>query len=412
MFQFLCEQLLKGDAMLGHQLLHKLIKNALPEIHEKRVRALINAVGALLLGKRLTLTGLGRSLPSRAKERHCIRKMDRLLGNTQVHKEEKSYYQLISCWLINSCQRPLLNVDWSCVNKKKDWHILRASLVIRGRGHVIYQEVHPKGSENSPKAQKRFLQTLKKILPTGCKPIIISDAGFRGPWFKEVERQGFDWIGRVRNKTCYQLIKKGVWDYTYNLYEQATSKAKRIGAVILSKQTPIACQLVLFKKRIQGRKHKNLSGKNTNDNASNRCARREREPWLLATSLAVENEHDAMRIVLMYKKRMQIEEDFRDSKSHRYGFSLRYSLTNDQKRLQVLLLIAMLASFVCWLIALTAMRKKWHLDYQSNSIKERTVLSVSYLACQIIRRKTLFRKHELLQSFLQLQQWVIEAALC
>ena len=412
MFQFLCEQLLKGGPMFGNQLLHKLLKKTLPEIHLKRLTALTNAVEALLFGKRLTLTALGRYSHCQAKERHCIRKMDRLLGNVRLQEEEKKFYSALNTWLIKPWQKPLINVDWSCVNKKKDWHILRASLGIRGRGYVVYQEVHPRGCENSPKVEKNFLRELKKVLPQGCRPIIISDAGFRGPWFKEVERQGFDWIGRVRSRACYQLIGKKLWHYTYDLYERATHKAHRLGEVILSKQTPLRCQLVLFKKRMQGRKHKNLKGAATNNNASNRCAKREREPWLLATSLPVEKDQDALRIVMFYKKRMQIEEDFRDSKSHQYGFSLRYSLTNDKRRLQLLLLIAVLASFVCWLTALSVMRKQLHWDYQSNSIKKRMVLSVTYLACQVIRRKVMFSEHELLQSILQLQQHIKDASLC
>ena len=43
-----------------------------------------------------------------------------------------------------------------------------------------------------------FLAHLRAVLPVGCAPILITDAGFRGPWFREVERYGWDWIGRVR----------------------------------------------------------------------------------------------------------------------------------------------------------------------------------------------------------------------
>ena len=42
---------------------------------------------------------------------------------------------------------------------------------------------------------------------------------------------------------------------------------------------------------------------------------------------------------------MQIEESFRDIKGHRLGFSVSESLTRNQARLEILLLIGALATF-------------------------------------------------------------------
>ena len=46
---------------------------------------------------------------------------------------------------------------------------------------------------------------------------------------------------------------------------------------------------------------------------------------------------------------MQIELAFRDLKSHRYGHGMEDSLTRQGQRLQILLLVSTLASFVSWL---------------------------------------------------------------
>ena len=43
---------------------------------------------------------------------------------------------------------------------------------------------------------------------------------------------------------------------------------------------------------------------------------------------------------------MQIEETIRDLKSHRFGFALRYARTKRAERLEALLLVAALASFI------------------------------------------------------------------
>ena len=72
---------------------------------------------------------------------------------------------------------------------------------------------------------------------------------------------------------------------------------------------------------------------------------------------------------------MQIEEEFRDTKSHKYGFGLSDSGTKIHVRIHVLLIINLLASIFCWVIACSAVQKQQHLDYHANSSKKLNVLS-------------------------------------
>jgi len=44
----------------------------------------------------------------------------------------------------------------------------------------------------------------------------------------------------------------------------------------------------------------------------------------------------ARRIKQLYALRMQIEETFRDMKSHRWGFGLRYARCSDARRFEIL----------------------------------------------------------------------------
>lgn len=78
---------------------------------------------------------------------------------------------------------------------------------------------------------------------------------------------------------------------------------------------------------------------------------REREPWLIVASPELEAP-SARQLVNLYARRMQIELGFRDLKSHRYGLGMEDSLTRQGARLQVLLLVSTLASFVSWLAGL------------------------------------------------------------
>ena len=253
---------------------------------------------------------------------------------------------------------------------------------------------------------KLFLKKLAKLLPKKIKPIIVADAGFRATWFKEVIALGFDFVGRVRNKNKYRNTNSEKWNYTSSLYDKANNKAQGVPSVLLAKSNQIKCNFVLIKKDIKGRKRKNSTGTLSRNTQSKRSAKAAREPWLLATSLSITNIKEMNKIVFFYEKRMQIEEEFRDTKSPRYGHGLRYSLTNDAKRIEILLLIATLTCFASWLIALSAQRKKLHYDYQSNSIKNRTVLSITYLASLVTRKKVYFTKKELLTSLAEVRELV------
>lgn len=82
-------------------------------------------------------------------------------------------------------------------------------------------------------------------------------------------------------------------------------------------------------------------------------ARAAREPWLLAHSESLKS-YSPAQITHWYALRMQIESSFRDLKSHRFGCAFEDTLTCSAERLEVLLLIHMLATLAAWLAALAA----------------------------------------------------------
>ena len=85
-----------------------------------------------------------------------------------------------------------------------------------------------------PSAHREFLHALKLVLPESCCPIVVTDAGFRGPWFRAVEELGWDWVGRIRNKIKYLNESTGRWCFTDSLYTLATPVTRYVGTVLLS----------------------------------------------------------------------------------------------------------------------------------------------------------------------------------
>lgn len=88
-------------------------------------------------------------------------------------------------WLVRS-PRPLIVIDWSDLKADGSWFLLRAAVPIGGRTLPVLGMVFSAGQQGTPKAEKHFLERLKCILPAHACPILVTDAGFRTPWFRTV----------------------------------------------------------------------------------------------------------------------------------------------------------------------------------------------------------------------------------
>lgn len=379
------------------QLLHNICKKSCVGIHANRLKALFDITESLTLGAKLSIAGMGRSLKTEAKTKHNIKRVDRLVGNDKLQDERIKLYGAVAKLVIGNTIEPLFIIDWS-ISPDLNFYILRAAIPANGRTITIYEEVHPKSKQNNHAVHKAFLKTLSEIIPKGCKPITITDAGFHSPFFKEVEKLGWNWVGRIRNLTKYRSLSLEMWIDCKKLYKKATKIPEFIDEVLLSKSTPIQCFLFLFKGKKKGRIAKNKLGNRRKDKSSKVHAKEKKEPWLLATSLKGKSKI-SKKVIRIYKTRMQIEEGFRDVKNPRLGFSFDESQTHNAKRFEILLLIAMLAIFAVTVLGKAGEQRKLQYAFQANTVRSRTVLSLFFLGCQIIRDKRInFSKFELYQA--------------
>lgn len=369
--------------MQAEKVLHNLLIKSCPTMHKNRREALEATVMGALLGQRLTVTDLGRSIPSQTSHKHTIKRADRLLSNSHLHQEERQIYQSLAHLLIAPESRPVLVIDWSDMDEYKQHFLLRASLAASGRAITLYEEVHVIDTKEKLATHREFLVQLQKILPDRCRPILVTDAGFRTTWFKLVTSLGWDWVGRVRNRHYMRWTGGGRWFDAKRCYQKATSRPHSLGAGVLTIRNQVPCQFVIYQGRPKGRKAKNRLGEVARNSDSRKKAQSQREPWLLATSLP-ETSTLAKRVVKIYALRMGIEESFRDVKSHRFGLGLNYHRTTSAVRLQMLLLIAHLALLVIWLLGIATMNKGAHYQFQANSVRHKRVLSVIFIGLQMV----------------------------
>lgn len=368
-------------------ILHQLLSSS---IHKTRLKGLTPVISAIIKSKKLQLTKLGRSLKGKAKERSGIRLIDNLLANPYYQQKQITIYRSICVRVIGAEVQPNIIVDWSSLpnsqhkTKGGEHCVLRATLAATGRGITLYEEVHPKKKENNDKVHKLFLKNLYSILPEGCQPCILTDAGFKNPWFKSVLALGWNYVGRIRGLAHYD-DSQGFRPIS-ELFSQATTKARYLGLLVIAKTNPMPHHVVLYKGRAKGRHKMTKTKKRDRSKGSQKHSNTWKEPLFLVTSLP-EVQNNPHLAVLKYKKRMTIEENFRDTKSTKYGFSLDKNETINPERYTVWLLLAALASLVAWLTGAAAEQLKLHWDFQANTYKHRRVLSFFYLGCQIIRKK-------------------------
>lgn len=352
------------------QILRKLVRGC-RSVHKTRAQCVFEVVEALVHCKRLTIAALGRALRRNVAPKHCIKRVDRLIGNPRFRADLRHWYRAVARRLLTTVARPLVLLDWTEINRVV---VLVASVPVRGRSIPIYSEAHPRSRFNNRHVNRAFLHALRGVLPRRCTPILVADAGFRGPFYECVDELHWGFIARVRGS---KRRIHGVLLPT--LLARATLKPTDLGRW-QPKGSFERWRLVLSKRPARGRK----AVRSRNDPA---YRSRQTEPWLLATN---EHQASARAIVDGYAQRMRIEEAFRDLKSIRFGFGLEHARTNRIDRIDAMVGIGALTTFVAVVAGLIAEDRNLARHHQANTAKRR-VLSIVTLGCAVLEGGADFR---------------------
>lgn len=394
--------------MRASAILQARLRHGVEIVHAKQWSALWRGVTGLCQEGQLWLTALGRSLPGHTSDKHRIKAVDRLLGNPAIQLKLLDLYAVLARFLLRRIPRPVILVDWTASGSPA-FYILTASLCFRGRALAIYSRTFPVKRKCSPKAELEFLAALATIVPRQCSPVLVTDAGFLTKWFDAVEKLGWAFVGRVRgNRKCVSLGDG--WLRLEEVHALAGRKAKNLGICQLYKEETRTYRLVLSQKRkLKGRHRLSVHGTNRQRTADRQRSAAAREPLLLVTSLT----DGATVVVDIYEKRMQIEETFRDLKSHRYGWSLEDVRCRSAGRVDVLLLIAALAAVAMHMTGLAVRERKLDQGLQANTERKRPIFSTFFLGKLAMRRglyKTIPSSF-LHEALARIRQLVAQAAL-
>lgn len=316
-------------------------------------------------------------MPTAAKRKHAIKAADRLVGNTHLHADRERIAAAITAELLRETNEPVILIDTMEIRHRVV--ALSAALPFKGRSMPIWSKVVSTLKVKIP-VIREFLDELERVLPAGSRPILVTDAGFEAPWLNEVIRRKWHYVSRVRGQQ--KICHEGEWKSCRELHALAGNKHKDLGEA----QLPMNVEqrrrrrLVLSARPIC--KHRQVTTRTGPSRDTNYKIYRANayEPLLLATSL----DSPASHIVCLYKKRMQIEQMFRDEKSYRHGWELRHSRTRHHRRYETLLLIAMIAMTIQLLLGLAAERKNLHHQHQANTERSRRVISLFLLGRLVV----------------------------
>ena len=333
-------------------MLKQCLGDVFSSMHGATLRVTLKAIDALGAGGWLTMTEIARHWPGAERVAAPLKAVDRLLRSRCLTQSHELLYGGLTRWLIRQ-GRPLIVVDWSDLKADGCFRLLRAALAVEGRTLTLYEEVHPQAQSGTPKVEAAFLRKLARLLPADYCPIVITDAGFRIPWFRAVLRLGWDYVGRVRGTVQMQSADPRLpasWDECSTLRRLAPRQgAYDLGPHRLGRQAQLDTRLIVHQGKRKGRHAKTVTGRVRRDPISQEAARSAREPWLLATSLS-SKEATTRRVVNIYARRMQIEESFRDLKSGDLGAGFEHSRTGKRERLANLLVLFSLTQLAAWLL--------------------------------------------------------------
>ena len=383
--------------MPARQVCQKFFRGALAPFHQYRQNALLDATTALTRGASLTLTSIGRYLPGSAQVKNKIKRVDRLLGNSELHNDIPLIFRNITSLLTRQLSWCVIAVDWSGYPSQA-FHVLRASLICDGRSIPLMSQIVSSSQQQNALIQKQFLDALSSAISSDKKVIIVTDAGFQSAWFRHIKSLGWDFIGRVRGNVQLRLDKKG--DHWFRREAlKATSKPEYLGSGTFARAEYARCEghFYLHKRTPAGRSNKRSRCRLVRLSQVRDARSAAKEPWLIFSSTAEFKPREIMRL---YSRRMQIEQNFRDEKSERFGFGLRASYSRSAGRMLVLSLLATLATVVMWLLGYHAENKGLHLRYQANSLKSRRVISYLTLAENVIRHSPLILRRTALDAVL------------
>jgi len=316
------------------------------DLHAKRIDSLANGAVGVLGAARLSIHAIGAAYAGLAEiqPKHGVKQVDRYLSNPAFDVTE-----LTAPWVrfvLGARTDAVVALDWTDFDD--DDHMTLAAYLVTSHGRatpLAWKTVDKRTLKGKQKTYERQLvKRLADAMPDGVQVTVLADRGFCDTQFFEfVRKLGWHYVIRLRGNVLVETQDGRVLPAASRV--QRGGRASKLPDVLLTnKRVPIPA---VVSKRQAGAK----------------------EVWCIATSLG---DAPAATVLALYRKRMTIEETFRDQKDLRFGLGLRATHIRDADRRDRMLLLTAIAQALLTLLGAASEEAGLDAYLRVNTVKRRT----------------------------------------
>ena len=283
----MCHNIAMYDYSLFSKYIHKLLSIHFHSLSKPHLKTLSDLVVAMFNLDKFTLRDIASRLPSKTHVKHKLKRLQNFLDRLNVDEEFwRSYVRMVfTLPYFQPRRRKRIILLMDSTTLKDDYWILAVSVIYRNRAIPIYLGIWERVNESYDYwgRVREVVRMAKEILPGRYEYEIVADRGFGSRRMWEIcEEVGWDYVTRINDTYKVKVDGNGYKQLSlldgYGYYE----------AVVLGKSKPYS-----------GRR------RGINLVVSEKGGKR----WYIATSL-----RDRGMVIEDYKRRMWIEESFKDLK--------------------------------------------------------------------------------------------------
>ena len=327
-----------------------LIHTRFPLFRKSQRKTISALVTGLLRRGRVGLAEIARGMQDETTVRHRIKRAWRFLRNARV--ESRAATIGLAHWIFSSSASPaVIALDWTALG---DYMLLAAKAAVDRRAVpiawvVVRQRWFSRAYKSRNDVEEKVIQCLAEAMGNRAW-ILVADRGFaRADLFAKLRDWGVKYAIRTASNTWVKV--RGFEGILGNIPREP-GRTYRYGRTLYQKRKQVPTSLVVV--------HKEPAP----------------EPWYLVTSF-----EERRRAEQIYRKRMWIEESFRDAKS-RLGLH-RFWASNPERIERMMILVA-LVMLVTTLVALDYRCRHGEKDPQLTTKRKGRTLSVYSLGRELI----------------------------
>lgn len=327
------------------------------QMRRSRMKTLAAIVSGAMRMQGSGVLALGRAMRGEVAAKHCIKRVDRFLGNERV--EVDAVHEAIFERFRPRRGPVIVLADWT---DRNPYQQLVLALPCHGRALPFYCATIKKGDGSGAQeglmieAETEAIEALARMCGDTICPVIIADRGFGNTrWLSEIQNRGWHFVQRIS-----QEIYVETEGYIGQLHELGIRRGWRprdwgVGTMTNMHFGPVRLTTVY--------------------------ERDADAPWFLVSNLQAKS---PAAIVNLYKHRMWIEAMFRDLKNRNWGLGMDHvHLTNERRFDRHFLILALAYVF---LVAFGAIAESAGLgdELKANTVPER-VLSLARIGGYFIQ---------------------------